>query len=95
MKLLFGLLGVFLFAGGTFYALQAGQAQDDDAAMAAFLQVVDVDGDGQSTAGDRAVVEWWCNNGGSFSALHGAAVDSDGVCDVQAYLESPDAQLGD
>ena len=59
----------------------------------AFLNAVDADGDGVHTPGDRAVMEWWLEHGGSAATAQSNAVDSAGVLNVRAFLDSPAAQL--
>lgn len=62
---------------------------------ALLIQQVDVDGDGENTAGDRAVVNWWLDHGGNFGDLAAAAgPENGGVRNVRDFLRSPAAQLG-
>lgn len=87
------LLGLGLLTIGGFWTLKSYASPQHSPEFEAFLQQVDVDGDCINTAGDRAVVEWWCENGGDFETIEAAAIIEEGVCNVQAFLESPAAQL--
>jgi len=68
-------------------------SQQQPAGVEAFLEVVDVDGDGVHTPGDRAVLEWWLTHGGNAATAQANAVETAGVQSVRSFFDSPAAQL--
>lgn len=61
-----------------------------------FLEVIDVNGDGLATEGDRHAVLWWIQNGGDWPGLMDAIAHSDdsaGVIDATHFFSSGAAQI--
>ncbi|MGE3964413.1 MAG: dockerin type I domain-containing protein, partial [Planctomycetota bacterium] len=72
--------------------MQAGRVTSDGT-----LELIDVDGDGVNTFGDRDVVLWWIFSGGDVSLLWEALAEArpgaGGLYDLSGWLSSPEAQL--